>query len=50
MAAKVQCKKGYDTTGKDGYVEFKKNGENELCPVSNSSCCEDCKAAKIARE
>ena len=40
MAAKTSCKKGYNT--KDGYVEFKKAGNVELCPVSDARCCEEC--------
>lgn len=42
MAAKVHCKKGYDT--KDGYVEFKIIAGQEMCPVSGVSYCEICKA------
>ena len=45
MAAKVRCKKGYDSA--EGYVEFKKSGDNEICPVSNASCCESCNAVAI---
>lgn len=46
MAAKVLCKKGYNIS-KEGYVEFKKMGEIETCPVSNTSCCEECNAEKF---
>ncbi len=42
MAAKVSCKKGYNT--KDNYVEFKKTETTERCPVSDEICCESCDA------
>lgn len=42
MAAKVLCKKGYNT--KEGHVEFKKDGTYEKCPVSNAYFCEECNA------
>jgi hypothetical protein len=48
MSAKVNCKKGYNT--KEGYVEFKKSGTIELCPVSNSVYCERCEAKPFKLE
>lgn len=48
MAAKVFCKKGYNI--KEGYVEFKKNADIELCPVSNAHYCEQCGAKKLGSE
>ncbi|MBU4312518.1 MAG: hypothetical protein KJ706_07350 [Candidatus Omnitrophica bacterium] len=45
MAAKVLCKKDYN--GKDGYVEFKKDGNYERCPVSNAYFCEECNAKRF---
>ena len=48
MAAKVLCKKGYNSGA--GYVEFKKSGEIESCPVSNAVCCEKCDAKRFEME
>lgn len=42
MGAKVNCKKGYNAS--NGYVEFKKTGDTERCPVSDAVCCESCGA------
>ncbi|MBU1044506.1 MAG: hypothetical protein KJ915_08960 [Candidatus Omnitrophica bacterium] len=48
MAAKVSCKKGYNTN--QGYVEFKSNGTPEVCPVSNATNCEGCNAKVFEME
>ena len=48
MGAKVKCRKGYNT--KDGYVEFKTFGDNEVCPVSNAEFCERCDAEVFESE
>lgn len=48
MAAKVRCKKNYNIY--HGYVEFKTTNATELCPVSNATCCEDCKAKIFSYE
>lgn len=48
MGAKVNCKKGYNT--KECYVEFKKHGDAERCPVSDAYNCEECKAKSFIRE
>jgi hypothetical protein len=48
MGAKVNCKKGYNT--REGFVEFKKLGEGELCPVSNAASCEGCQAKPFESE
>jgi hypothetical protein len=48
MAAKVLCKKGYNT--KENYVEFKKIDDREYCPVSDAACCEECKAKSFQME
>lgn len=40
MAARVNCKKGYNTP--DGWVEFKKTGDREHCPISGAEICARC--------